>query len=757
MICETNETPEPLQIQHLRNYSNYVTPKLGIFSADTWALIATYLRNAFVNQLVIVPLLAALLLLPRLTAELTQHLEFLSGVVAIPALCLTAIAVWCASYSAGRQTFSFRKRNRFVLLYLPLFLAALVLLWFPFEMQLAGSPDHREPRKLAEILAVVGLCAAAFAAINLIGWLIYSPTRKSPGARRRPGWARAAWVIAALVGGLIGGYLFAEIFVGIGNHYWALQPWHLVTWGPPIALLLFVIALNIQLGIRGKYESDMSREWWASMTGWLLAFATGWWLVSALSIYSPLLFELFHDWTKTQYALIGSWLLTTLGAILAGRSPQSGALRSTNWMDYAAKTLAPIAVIGLLIAIAIGINAILQYWTDGTLVSVTVCANEGKQAPTWCDTIWKYWGALIAPELEQLLGLLALCLLVGIGMGSAIDVNQLSMHTVYRNRLVRCYLRAIRKTGASKPNEVHGFDPKDDFPLACLASSSYQGPYLLINTALNITDPRILRWQERKAAAFILAPKYCGSNLTGYRDTIRYADTISLGTALAISGAAYTPNMGYHSNRALAFFLAMFNVRLGGWVGNPRHEKYDQQGPRWGLYYLLAELLGRANRDRDYVYLSDGGHFDNLGIYELVRRRCRYIVCCDADEDSLYRFDDLGMAIRKIRADFGVDIEINLDMIKPQEGQRYSRRHVAIGTIRYDMADKNSLIGMLVYIKASLVGDEPADVLEYKAHHPEFPHETTLDQFFSESQFEAYRALGEHIGREVFRPAQLAL
>ena len=117
------------------------------------------------------------------------------------------------------------------------------------------------------------------------------------------------------------------------------------------------------------------------------------------------------------------------------------------------------------------------------------------------------------------------------------------------------------------------------------------------------------------------------------------------------------------------------------------------------------------------------------------------------------------MAIRKIRADFGVDIEINLDMIKPQKGQQYSRRHVAIGTIRYDLVDENSPVGKLVYIKASLVEDdgEPADVQEYKAHHPEFPHETTLDQFFSESQFEAYRALGEHVGREVFRYAQQSL
>src|SRR5438132_4432718 len=131
-------------------------------------------------------------------------------------------------------------------------------------------------------------------------------------------------------------------------------------------------------------------------------------------------------------------------------------------------------------------------------------------------------------------------------MGYVIDVNQFSLQSFYRNRLVRCYLRAIRLDGSSKENPIHGFDPADDFPLAKLTAfpaeaetekereekkkgkkqtegekeeKPYHGPYLLINTALNITDPTQLRWQERKAAAFVFASRYCGSNLTGYRET----------------------------------------------------------------------------------------------------------------------------------------------------------------------------------------------------------------------------------------------
>jgi len=201
----------------------------------------------------------------------------------------------------------------------------------------------------------------------------------------------------------------------------------------------------------------------------------------------------------------------------------------------------------------------------------------------------------------------------------------------------------------------------------------------------------------------------------------------------------------------MAFLLTLFNVRLGWWVGNPREKAWKYRGPRWSLFYLLTELFGQTDEKSWYVYLSDGGHFENLGIYELVRRRCKYIVACDAGADANMGFEDLGNAIRKIRIDFGVDVEIDLDMVRPLAGQRFSRWHHAIGVIRYDQADRNESVGMLVYIKASLTGDESGDVLEYAGHNPSFPHQSTADQFFDESQFESYRKLGEHIAWEILR------
>jgi hypothetical protein len=313
----------------------------------------------------------------------------------------------------------------------------------------------------------------------------------------------------------------------------------------------------------------------------------------------------------------------------------------------------------------------------------------------------------------------------------------------------------------------------------------------IVNTTLNLVNTRELAWQERKAASFMMTPLRCGFdtwleqvNLDknykldqkmgdaegvskyAYRPTEEYAydpDGFFLGTAMSISGAAASPNMGYHSSAPLALLMTFFNVRLGFWAGNPRsNRKWNKPGPRVGILQLLAELFGWTDDNADYVYLSDGGHFENLGLYELVKRRCKYIVVCDAGADPTYTLDDLGGAIRKCREDIGVEIEIDTSMVVPNAGasnleeiagkaagrnlgQRWTQNHFAIGKINYDTADPKGEPGILVYIKASLTGDEPADVLNYQTGHTSFPHETTADQWFTESQFESYRRLGQHV------------
>jgi hypothetical protein len=159
------------------------------------------------------------------------------------------------------------------------------------------------------------------------------------------------------------------------------------------------------------------------------------------------------------------------------------------------------------------------------------------------------------------------------------------------------------------------------------------------------------------------------------------------------------------------------------------------------LWWLGRELFGFVDESSSYLNLSDGGHFENLGLYELVRRRCHYVIAIDGEADSDYHFGSLGGAVRKCRTDFGVEIEIDPRPIRPRDGLNGS--HYVVGRIHYP--EPNSAPGCLLYLKSSITGDEPADVEEYRSEHSEFPQQSTAQQFFSESQFESYRRLGLHV------------
>lgn len=269
----------------------------------------------------------------------------------------------------------------------------------------------------------------------------------------------------------------------------------------------------------------------------------------------------------------------------------------------------------------------------------------------------------------------------------------------------------------------------------------------LIDICLNLSGGEQLAWQERKGESFTVSPLAAGSHILGYRDTRQYGE-ISLGTAVTISGAAASPNMGYHSSPALAFLMTLFNVRLGWWLGNPGlagNGTYMRRNPRFSLGPLVHEATGNTNEKFAYVYLSDGGHFENLGLYELVLRRCHCIVVSDAGSDPKYAYDDLGNAVRKIRVDLGIEVEITKSGIIPPS-QKKPGKYCAVGTIHYPAVDgKNAVEGEFLYIKPVVYDDKaPQDVLTYSKKSAEFPHESTADQWFSESQFESYRRLGSY-------------
>jgi hypothetical protein len=229
---------------------------------------------------------------------------------------------------------------------------------------------------------------------------------------------------------------------------------------------------------------------------------------------------------------------------------------------------------------------------------------------------------------------------------------------------------------------------------------------------------------------------------------------------MAISGAAVSPNMGYNSSPLITFLLTLFNVRLGWWLGNPKYQRFTDEGPRWAALPLLVELFGLTNDKRDYVYLSDGGHFENLGLYEMVRRRCHLIIVSDAGQDKDLAFADLANAVRKIYIDLGVRIEFSkLEQLRVRNKRRNKPDRggpcYTVGRILYSEADGASedKNGYILYLKPGFRGDEPADIVGYAAESTDFPHETTVDQWFSESQFESYRGLGFSIMDRAYKSA----
>lgn len=337
-----------------------------------------------------------------------------------------------------------------------------------------------------------------------------------------------------------------------------------------------------------------------------------------------------------------------------------------------------------------------------------------------------------------------------------VGVNTFSLHAMYGNRLVRAYLGAVRQN--RRPHWFTGFDFADNIPMSSLDYRRASGtpPRLMhvVNLALNLVDARgsRLEWQQRKAASFTVSPLHAGSDHVGYLPTAQYSDKetgISLGRALTISGAAASPNMGYHSSAAVAFVMTFFNIRLGWWLPNPGRagrDVWQRNEPALSLLPLLWEALGVTNSRRSYVYLSDGGHFDNLGLYEMVRRGCCRILVVDASADPKRGYDDLQDVMRKIRVDFGINIEFQKDAFKEP-------RRCLVGRVSYPKGT-----GILYYIKPVLCGDEPLDVAHYAAEsrlrdaaNP-FPHQSTSDQFFDESQFESYRMLGQHTMAAILGP-----
>ncbi|HYL19779.1 MAG TPA: patatin-like phospholipase family protein [Burkholderiales bacterium] len=793
---------EPSAVQFLRRFSNYLTPRTGVLSSDTLSGVATYVRNLLLTQAMIIGVFALALLIPRVIPWLAQLPLFKHVALCIFALFIAAVFINLnlsrELIEKGSKPPGFAQQPAVLwLIVVPLILAA----WLVSVQLLPASADKRD------IIESIVFAVLAFAAVWVLAWLLVEFLLAPALMRRAKGSAKGANHNVRADGAdengmrkrlreasIVLSSLIVALAVGVGLIVFvrntlqesfgsATLIWHWTVWGVPILLGVFGISSILLIGLVGRQLAEEDREWWSRLGAWLIAGAVGWLVLSAASIYGPFAIILAHGWIK---GLSLTWVVSTVSGVLLGKSKATGGQGTNRWLDLTTEVTPYIFVAGLLLALSYGIHVGVIALFDPDYPDYpngasawSVALRSAEQLALAGSSFLQYAGVLnailaqpvLSMPLSSLLLVLALAF-IAVLLIVRVDINLFSFHMFYRNRLVRCYLGASNRN--RQPHPFTGFDPDDNVKLTELPAR----PFQIVGTAINLTKVNNLAWQERKAASFVLTRLHCGYELPmiepgkagepgelgesekfGYQRTADYLKGkgwLSLGQALTISGAAVSPNQGYHSSKAVAFLLTVFNVRLGWWMQNPaKPGAWGTPGPRFGLQYLLSEVFGLADEDSEFVYLSDGGHFENLGIYELVRRRCRFIIAIDAGMDPKFGFEDLGNAVRKCQVDFGVRIDIDTKASVPMQGTGKSMYHCGVGRIHYEEADPTAIAGFLLYIKPSLTGNEPVDIMQYASVHPEFPHQSTTDQWFDESQFEAYRKLGYYIATTVLEKSAL--
>lgn len=384
------------------------------------------------------------------------------------------------------------------------------------------------------------------------------------------------------------------------------------------------------------------------------------------------------------------------------------------------------------------------------------------------------WATVVRPDgsldIEHygvILGLGAASLI----MGFVVNLNYVSIHRMYRDRLAETFLPDKDTVSFERCNDMQEWRPATEANTARLSKmcdADDHGPYHLINTNIVLVDSGKPVYRGRGGDSFLLSPKFCGSGATKWCRTEDFmSDRMTLATAMAISGAAVNPHTGVAGkgptrSRTASFIMTMLNLSLGFWAVNPS-SRWPFMVPNY-FFPGLKSLLGFGYDESDVlIQLTDGGHFDNTGLYELIRRRAKVIIISDGSADEECNFEDLANAVERARVDFGVHIKFSRSetdlshmLHDPKSKDEFSRKYklaergFAIGTIKYPAtATERAFMGNILYVKTILTKGLTADIYGYKSAHPSFPDQPTSDQFFDEAQFEAYRELGYQLGMQM--------
>ncbi len=550
-------------LRFLRSYSNYLTPRLGLISPDTLTAIATYVRNLYLNLSLLLLYLAALLIAPRILIWSARWLAGWEGEAAaaagrtgglfILAFGLLFLGMGFVGLNIGgslrkRQLAPFYMRQGWIVLLvvLPILLSA----WLLGYALYVGSGD------LAALPVSEWIFGGIFAYFVpwVVGWSLGRwISRKDPDQIRFEVSELLAFMLCALAAAALGGLLLM-LFTRWADwlHKFGYSgSWIVSALGAGLMLKFYSLTVIAHIGVMGRDFSHETREWWSRLGGWVLLFAFAWALVFTIVFIAPAFFKWAHLWLLSSGA--GIWSIATGAGVILGRNPATGLLHKKSWRDQVASVTPYIFILGLLGLMAWGLQEILlQFFCS-------MCATEHYvRGSSFGVVLLKEAQFFKAVPIETLLSVAGVCLLVATILAKRIDVNLFSIYYFYRQRLTRCYLGASRCEKRS-PHPFTGFDPEDDLALGDLCRMENgqkicQRPYPILSTAMNMVHGKQLAWQERRASGFAFTPLFCGYDfylpdekgelISCYRPTGRYLGGAKLGTAVAFSGGAASPNMG---------------------------------------------------------------------------------------------------------------------------------------------------------------------------------------------------------------------
>jgi Patatin-like phospholipase len=812
-LFQSRSTP----LQFLRSNGNYLTPGNGI---SLWSGISIFLRAIFLNLMIWIPVTALIMLILFAAGRLPflKGLPFFVRTVAPGSLETVAEVVGSSGQIELNQTIP------------PVFLLSILIAIALFALFLLGSISHsllswtdadvaaKKETVLAEadqeargkwyswlLVGLVGLLGIA----TLIGTLLWTTPLLKPlfdwgGGRSQGGMVSITDIVSS---DLWVGYLLWAIAVCVTLLcFWRIGAISRLSW----------------LDIKGQMQIF-------KVLAALLLVLVAASLTSHLQTVVPRRLSPFLQFIFSVSFLVYAYYLTGLMIRHILRDQHIGKMAARivkpapSLLQYHARRVFEWffggAIKYSLVCIAVGtlplVNHYIGYklggtWTAAGLALTAFGQVWGRVAGHGRFTnvvivvgaiVLCYGVLLIGYDVSRTVihgtvmqrALIVAVMVIALVSGWFVNTNHIGLHRYYRDRLMEAFMPdedQMQNELNHMASGANGFKLSDAWPVL-----DAKGPYHIVNTNVVLSKSETRKYHQRAGDNFILSPLYMGSSATGWHRTSEsFNKDMTLASAMAISGAAANPRgaaggRGITRNAAVSIIMSLLNVRLGYWIPNPRHSSRRRFLPVRPNHFWPGGIYALARRgyteDSKWLELADGGHFENLAIYELVRRRCGLIIVCDGGQDNASSYADLVTAVERIGSDFGATVFFDMEVAKevpdknkkPVEYVESTPAQMIAKPTNTDypkgaeFADKGYVVaridygdrggrgypksGILLYLKSTLIKDLGIRAKGYRGAHPDFPNQSTSDQFFDEEQFEAYREVGYRLCKQMVDDLEL--